>query len=460
MSAEAVHLMTTEGCPSIVKFRSKPTKKNLTKRTILALEPPGQVNGKMVQSWVYDSKTPRLAICCWSSGSKVWYWVARFRRQIIRMNLGKFPEVTPEQARKLAAAASAKAVAGIDPRRERRQAREELTLAELFERYLDQYAKPKKKTWKNDDWTFNCYLGGIKSRPLSTISRSDLMTLHARIGKDTPYAANRVLALLSKMFSFAADIGFAGDNPAKRIKKFTEQSRERFLNGDELQRFFTALAEEPEPWPDYFTLLLLIGARRSNIEAMKFEEINWHNEAWTIPDTKSGKPLTLPISKQALEILKRRQANSRGSPFVFPGGSRQGHMNSPETSWKRILIRSGLTNVRMHDLRRTLGSWQAATGASLPIIGKSLGHKNQSTTSIYARLDLEPVRVAVDTAVAAMMTAANGKKEVKESNPAIIQSLVRGPQPRRFQGRRLAIAVRLAGGTGTPIARSPAGRPS
>src|SRR6185503_5001402 len=95
--------------------------------------------------------------------------------------------------------------------------------------------------------------------------------------------------------------------------------------------------------------------------------------------------------------------------YVFPGSGKSGHLEEPKKGWQRILTRAGIADLRIHDLRRTLGSWQAKQGASLAIIGKSLNHKNQNTTAIYARLDLDPVRDSVNTATSAMMAAAGLK---------------------------------------------------
>jgi integrase len=111
---------------------------------------------------------------------------------------------------------------------------------------------------------------------------------------------------------------------------------------------------------------------------------------------------------EAIEMLKIRKSN-RSSFFVFPGNGRTGHLIEPKTGWRRILERAGIKDLRIHDLRRTLGSWQAITGSSLPIIGKSLNHKNASTTQIYARLNLDPVRESVQKATVAMIQAGNRK---------------------------------------------------
>jgi integrase len=128
-----------------------------------------------------------------------------------------------------------------------------------------------------------------------------------------------------------------------------------------------------------------------------------------LPDTKSGDPVTIHLAKPALEILARRVLNADGCPWVFPGGkkNRAGHLVDPKGAWTRLLTASGLKDLRMHDLRRSLGSWQAAGGASLQVIGKSLGHKSQQSTAVYARLNLDPVRTSVNGAVEAMLAAGN-----------------------------------------------------
>src|SRR5262249_10936491 len=143
-------------------------------------------------------------------------------------------------------------------------------------------------------------------------------------------------------------------------------------------------------------------------------QINFGAAKWLIPDTKNNDWLVVPLIPEVMEILLRRQAESNGNPWGFPGGKKNptGHMNSPKGAWARILKRARLQDARMHDLRRTMGSWQADTGASLPVIGKGLGHRSQQTTQIYARLNVDPVRESFLKAVGAMKEAASGK--VKE----------------------------------------------
>jgi integrase len=188
------------------------------------------------------------------------------------------------------------------------------------------------------------------------------------------------------------------------------------MDGTELPKFFKALAEESNGTiRDYIFVSLLTGARRSNVQEMEWKEIDWDRAEWLIPaeKAKADEPLRIALHPAALEILLRRKASSM-SDWVFPGAGKTGHLVEPKSAWKRILARAGLTDLRLHDLRRTLGSWQAATGASLPIIGKSLGHSSIQATQIYARLNLDPVRAAVTKAVDAMMLAGGVEGLLKE----------------------------------------------
>jgi len=159
-------------------------------------------------------------------------------------------------------------------------------------------------------------------------------------------------------------------NPAQKIKQFKEEPRDRFLQPEELQRFFEAVADEKnDSIRDYILISLLTGARRSNILAMQWNELSFERAELRIPDTKSGTPHVVPLIKTVVEILMNRQ-ESKTSQFVFPSTGKTGHLVEPKKGWIRIKERAGITDLRLHDLRRSLGSWQAITGASLPMIGK------------------------------------------------------------------------------------------
>jgi integrase len=245
------------------------------------------------------------------------------------------------------------------------------------------------------------------SRPLSGIRKADCQALHSRVGREHGrYAANRLLALLRAMFNKADGVGYEGPNPTAGIKKFPEEKRDRFLHGHELKAFFQSLADEPNATlRDYFAVALFTGGRKSNVLAMRWEDVDLAAGIWRIPETKSGIPVVVPLTAPVLAILQARQETTNGCPWVFPGRGKTGHLVEPKTAWKRIIERAGLEDVRPHDLRRSLGSWMAMTGAGLPLVGKMLGHTQAQTTQIYARLAVDPVRQAAEAATTAMLSA-------------------------------------------------------
>lgn len=367
--------------------------------------------------YLYDTQTRGLALLITSSGSKSFYVYRRVGGRPERIRLGGFPDLSVEQARQAAEKVNGEIAVGKNPQAERRKLRAEATLDDLFQHYMKTHAKvyKRERSWEDDEKQYERYLTGWKTRRLRSIERADIKALHAKVGRENgPYAANRLLAMLSKVFNVAADIGYDQGNPCHGVKKFREESRERYLTPDELPRFIEALNAEPNDLlRDFFWTCLLTGARRGNVQAMTWAQVNLDGETWTIPArrAKGGYAITVPLSEPAVAILRRRRTHADEGEYVFPSYGKSGHLSEPKAAWKALLKRANIADLRIHDLRRTLGSWQAATGASLPIIGKTLGHRNVATTAIYARLNLDPVRTAVDTATAAMMKA--GKVEDK-----------------------------------------------
>lgn len=290
----------------------------------------------------------------------------------------------------------------------RRQARLEATVGDLWARwqqYMEGHKKPKSQ--KDDRRLYERFLQPWARRPLSEVTRSDVAGLHARIGRDNgEYLANRLLALASAMFSEARRAGiFTGENPCRDIRRFREESRDRWLDAAELKRFFAALHQEPDLFRDYFLLLLLTGARKSNVLAMRWEQVDLGRGLWRIPETKGGMVVIVPLVQPAVEILLRRQREANGHGWVFPGRHGKGHLADPYKPWRRICSQAGLENLRIHDCRRTLGSWMATQGTSLPVIGKTLGHRSLQATEVYARLSTDPVHEAMERATGAMLEA-------------------------------------------------------
>lgn len=387
---------------------------NFTKASLDSL--PSPVPGLRVV--FHDAKAKGLQLRVTSTGVKTFSVRRRIKGgDVERVTLGRYPEMSIEQARRQAAEINAAVEGGANPAEVKRAHKGELTFRDLFQQYIERHAKVRKRTWVEDEQRYKQYLEKpLGSKKLSAINRQVIAMIHADITRDGhPAVANRVLAVVSSIYGRAIEWGLTDNNPARGIRRNKEQSRDRFLQSDELPRFFAAVAEEPNPAiRDYFLLSLLTGARRSNVLAMRWQELNLSEGIWRIPETKNGTPQNVTLSPEAVAILaERKVAAEVAAVYVFPGYGKKGHLVEPRKGWVRILERAGLADLRIHDLRRTLGSWQAKTGASLAIIGKSLNHKNTQTTAIYARLDLDPVRQSVNTATSAMLKAAGLKKSAE-----------------------------------------------
>jgi integrase len=377
---------------------------NFTKLTLDALRFPAK--GK--RAYYYDIKTRGLGIAITSAGTKSFIVYRKVKGTPERITLGRYPDMTIEQARGKAAAVNATIAQGENPADQCRANRAEMTLEALKEEYLKRCADFNKRPDKPRN-NYRLYLSHWSKRKLSSIKPHEVQALHGKIGREHgKVTANIALKLLYVMFNKAINEWriWKGDNPAHGIKKFPEKSRDRFLQADELPKFLQAVSAEPnDAIRDYILLSLLTGARKANVLAMRWEEINFERCEWRIPDTKNGTPQTIPLMPEALEILKARLKRYGDSSYVFSGIGKTGHLMEPKKGWDRILKSAGITELRIHDLRRTLGSWQARTGASLTIIGKSLNHKSPQATAIYARLDLDPVRASMEKATSAMLAA-------------------------------------------------------
>ncbi|WP_322009731.1 tyrosine-type recombinase/integrase [Paraburkholderia sp. J12] len=384
---------------------------NFTKAAIEALPRP-----EKGWKYYYDTKVSGLAIGVGSSGIKTFVLYRKVNRKPERIKIGRYPDLTVDKARAAATNLNADIANGTNPAELKRVRRAEMTFGDLFDQYYKNHALPHKKTAAEDKQKFDKYLSNnvdgmnLASRQLSEITKATVAQLFAKISKEHKVMANRVLALVSSVFGKAIEWGIWSQiNPCHGIRKHSEVSRDRFLQPDELPKFFEHLMDYPNTtMRDYILMSLLTGARRSNVLAMRWDQVNLERAEWRIPDTKNGTPQSVPLVPDAVAVLEARKKSAAyaESPFVFPGSGETGHLVAPKKAWKTILDKAGIADLRLHDLRRTMGSWQAGTGANLSVIGRSLNHKSTQTTAIYARLWMEPVRNAMETATAAMMQAA------------------------------------------------------
>jgi integrase len=377
------------------------------------------------------------------------------------IKLGRFPEMTVEQAQIEALKVLGEFSQGANPATARRALKKEKTFTDVLEDMLENKIKKdgskiQERTKKDYRDTVRLHVKGVADLKLSSISSSDVKSIHRITSAKSHRQADKAVAIISSVFSYADDEGyFKGENPASKVQKNHAPTRERFVQSNELPYLFPAIAVSS--MSDYFLILLLTGARRSNVQSMAWRDIDYEMAIWRIRRTKNGTPQNVTLAPEALAILKAREHTNPSSEFVFPSSSATGHIVEPKKAWLNVLRLASLhclldylklkgrmtekdyadaqaliitapkeaykkylavadalgidpshydmTDLRMHDLRRTLGSWQARAGASLTIIGKSLNHKSIQSTAIYARLDLDPVRESVNGAVRAMIGA-------------------------------------------------------
>lgn len=417
-----------------------------------------------------DTKTPGLVLAVTPAGSKSFQLVRKFQGAVVRVTLGHFdaeksdseeiprgmaaapfdplayignaPRLNCKMARSLATAVSAAMDRGENPAAkaaaERRARASELTLQGAFDLYYRDHLVPngRRKADATID-TFARLLGNVppgqkkprgkekaktpgapdwSTRRISTITPAEIRRAMVSM-KDggSLYAANMALVLLRAILRKAMAWGlFEGPDPTAGISKYPEVERARFLKGDEAPAFFAALAKAPEYLRHFVLLALATGARRANILGMRWVDLDFHAGLWTVPGevSKNGTAMVIPLTGMALEVLKARENN--GCPWVFPAHSASGHMRDPKRAWHALLKEAGLEDLRVHDLRRSLGSWAAIQGASLAIIGAALGHKSQDATRIYARLTVDPVRDAMERASAAILAAGQPPKELED----------------------------------------------
>lgn len=379
---------------------------NFTKALIEGLAPPPA--GRRL--YVYDTKSRGLSLAVAPGGAKSFYVLRKHRGRVERVLVGRFPDTSVEKARKRAGQINGQLDAGLNPNEIKRRERGELTLRDLFADYMSRHAKVHNRRPEKTEYHFKLYFGDVAPQRLSRITSPAVQAWHQRLGaKHGHRSANIALGLLSVLFNRARDWGhFPGDNPTRATHRYKERSRERFMHADEVQRFLRALRQEPDPDArDFFLLLLLTGARKRDVLAMSWKDLNLGSAVWVIPDTKTGDAVTLPLSPPALNILTDRVSERDESAWVFPSRGASGHLVEPKKAWARILKRADIQGLWIHDLRRTLGSWMAAQGANLSVIGKALGHKSLTTTTRYARLNLDPIRLASNAVSIALLGEPN-----------------------------------------------------
>ena len=374
---------------------------------------------------LYDSVVKRLPAP--TAGNKVYYdseetgfgarvtaagarsFILNYRTRVgreRRFTIGAFPAWTTSAARTEAKALKRRIDRGEDPLAEVQAGRSAPTVADLCNRYIEQHLPKKRERSGRDDRNMIAKrilpaLGAIK---VSDVTFSDIDGLHRKITRGgTPIRANRVAALLSKMFSLAIKLQMRSDNPCRGVERNQENKRTRYLSADEISRLTVALAaHEDQQAANIVRLLLLTGARLNEVQSATWEQFDIENGVWTKPGstTKQKTEHRVPLSAPARQLLAELHAdNDAGvddASYVFTGRV-GGHRKTIRKVWEDLCELTGLNGVRVHDLRHSYASLLASAGLSLPTIGALLGHSQPSTTARYAHLADLPLRAATET---------------------------------------------------------------
>jgi integrase len=391
-----------------------PKELNFTKRSLEALKAAEQ------RITYHDIETPGLSLLLQPTGHRSFFWFRRVNGNPLWLTIGEFPALSVEKARvkaggfnSLLADWKSEGYEGPSPFKQRNG----LTFGELFDEYHEYrrtQAKNPDRSQREEKSQFDRYLKPWANRKLDSLRRDEFRDLHSEISKKIPDAkkkrskggrvtANRTIQLGRRMVYWAIKKEkWHGENPFK-FELHKEKSRDRFAQTDELQRLFKALASETNrDVRDFIRLALFTGQRRGDVTAMRWSDLSLTangQHQWTISNPKNGETHIVPLLPEAVAVLGVREKRRGESQFVFPSRAKSGHIRDIKRGWKRLKKAAKLSNLTVHDLRRTLGSWMAMSGVSLPIIGEALGHKSFRSTEVYARLQTSAARDAMTLAV-------------------------------------------------------------
>jgi integrase len=393
----------------------------LTARTLnkLTKEPPS------TRVDLQDKAVPSLRARVMPSGVVSLTWLRWVGGRPRRVTFGRWPACSLDAARESARRKDLDLAAGLDVVPTRGAVDGRSLLSSIWEAYYE-HAKVhhKRPDSSASQWK---HLTSLKDRPIGSITSDDVERWHRTLGRVSgQVTANRCLGLFSALYTRAIRSGFRGTNPCKFVTHFAESPRTRVLQGHETAKLLAALEKESDvDVRDFIRLGISTGARRGNLAAMKWSDVDLQAQLWSIAgaESKNGLPMVLPLGADAIEILRRRDAENREtSDFVFP--ARKANPKYPfQTSWqgrvRRVFDGAKLPDVRFHDLRRSFGTYSLNSGVDLALVSALLGHRQLSTTAaVYAHATAATLRAVVDrttTHQLAAATASEGMSVRKEA---------------------------------------------
>jgi integrase len=412
------------------------TAQRITKRTVDALKSNGS------EFTVWDNAVTGFGVRVRTTGAKSYVVVYRAGSgrgaPVRRYTIAAVGKIAPERARARAKVILGSVAHGHDPADQKTTERGMPTMAELADRFMAENVEVKRKGRTAEfyrDILDRIVKPAIGTTKADKLNRLQVAKLHSSLSS-TPFQANRVLAVVGSMYAFAGRAGIVPENtnPARRIDKFKESRRERFLTGEELERGGAIREAETNgiPWtvdeskPNAkhlpksgnrltkinpfavaaLRLLLFTGCRLREILHLRWEHVDLERGLLFLPDSKSGRK-TVILNAPALTVLNDVQ---RVGPYVVPGDDPERPRPDLKRPWDAVTKRAGLTGVRLHDLRHTYASFGAGGGLGLPSIGRLLGHTQAATTARYAHLDNDPLRRASEAIAGRIAAALDGKK--------------------------------------------------
>jgi len=382
------------------RTRAAPTKLALTEQRVTDLKPQGKT------LYFNDTRMPGLSVRVTKAGVKSYVFTKKVHGTLLRITLGKAAGMTLEAARRAVESYNGDLAKGIDVAATRRANKalasvNAATLQDAYKRFLTLKDR-RPSTIRDYDMLWRLYVPeALKRERVTEITSADIEKLKTKIGRKAKRTANKVIVLLSAIMSKS---GRWADNPARDVERFEERVRTKRLDRDELVRLWGILAAADNSlWADFFRILILTGARRHALCSMRWQDLDLNAGVWVVPAvwSKNRREMAVPLTSTAVNILSSRRKQGARSQWVWPSSTAEvGHVVNPEKPWKAFLGEASIEeNITLHDVRRTLGSNLAKSGAAAATISKALGHVSPQSARAYVHLDVEPARTAIDRAL-------------------------------------------------------------
>lgn len=366
------------------------------------------------REYYHDTIVKDLLLQVTPNGAKTFYLYKKINGRPVRYKLGK-TDIGVKYARNEALKYRMLVNNGENPQETRKNIRNEDSVEKIYKKYmLEHRLKLAKSTYDSYKRIWDIHLKKyFGSKKVSEVSIESVRRFHRRLSA-TPYVANKSVVLLKAMYNYVIKEGYyKGDNPATSVVMNKEEPRIRYLERHELERFFEVINDIPESISKYAILMMLFtGARKGNVLRMKWSEIDLDAKIWKIPKTKTDKNVTIALADSAVELLNQLKSKNPESEFVFPSAeSKSGHLFDAKRVWSTIKKRTGLNDLRQHDLRHTLATYMVSVGTNPYIIQRALTHKDPKSTQIYVNLGVEDLREKLNETINTIEKIGKRKKK-------------------------------------------------